>query len=100
MRLAKWRDDNSKLSAGGLQLPSSLREMTGQTTRERKRRRAKQAYESILREVEADIYSQGQQTIVDEVQLHRDMALELIDVGFKALATRLHPDRGGSKEAM
>jgi hypothetical protein len=32
--------------------------------------------------------------------LHRDLALELIDIGFKALATRLHPDRGGSKDAM
>jgi hypothetical protein len=32
--------------------------------------------------------------------LHRESALELIAVGFKTQAARLHPDRGGSTEAM
>jgi hypothetical protein len=37
----------------------------------------------------------------DEIKLHREMALQLIDLGFRALATRLHPDQaGGSKDAM
>ena len=36
----------------------------------------------------------------DEIKLHRDLALQLIDLGYKALATRLHPDAGGSREAM
>ena len=36
-----------------------------------------------------------------EIKLHRDLALQLIDLGYRALATRLHPDtRSGSKEAM
>ncbi len=54
----------------------------------------------MLQELDTDFYTQEKQTRDDEVKLHRDMALELVDVGFKALATRLHPDRGGSKEAM
>jgi hypothetical protein len=44
--------------------------------------------------------SQERQTVEDEVRLHRDLALQLVDIGYKALATRLHPDHGGSKEAM
>ena len=32
----------------------------------------------------------------DEIKLHREMALQLIDLGYRAMATRLHPDRGGS----
>lgn len=36
----------------------------------------------------------------DELKLHREIALKLIDLGFKAMATALHPDRGGSREAM
>lgn len=36
----------------------------------------------------------------EEVKLHRDLALKLIDLGYRALATRLHPDSGGSRDAM
>ena len=47
-----------------------------------------------------DFYTQEKQTRNDEVRLHRELAVELVDIGFKALASRLHPDRGGSKDAM
>ena len=50
--------------------------------------------------VDTDRLSQERQVRDEEVGLHRELALELIDIGFKALATRLHPDRGGSKDAM
>jgi hypothetical protein len=50
--------------------------------------------------VDVDGFAEARQARDEEVQLHRDLALELIDIGFKALATRLHPDRGGSKDAM
>jgi hypothetical protein len=50
--------------------------------------------------IDVDPFREARQARADEVQLHRDLALELIDIGFKALATRLHPDRGGSKDAM
>ena len=52
------------------------------------------------RELDADLFAQERQTRDDEVRLRRELAKELIDLGFKALATRLHPDRGGSKDAM
>jgi hypothetical protein len=51
-------------------------------------------------QIAVDEFKEARQARADEVQLHRDLALELIDLGFKALATRLHPDRGGSKDAM
>ena len=100
MRLARLRTENIQKLHGVKVLPSSLREMDGTTKRARKQRHAEHEYRSVLRDLETDLYAQEQQTRMDEVRLHRDMALELIDVGFKALATRLHPDRGGSKEAM
>jgi hypothetical protein len=50
--------------------------------------------------VDTDRLGQERQVRDEEMRLHRELALELIDIGFKALATRLHPDRGGSKDAM
>jgi hypothetical protein len=39
--------------------------------------------------------------LIDERALQKKLAKELIDIGYRALAARLHPDkRGGSKEAM
>jgi hypothetical protein len=35
-----------------------------------------------------------------EIKLHRELALQLIDLGYRAMATRLHPDAGGSRDAM
>lgn len=35
-----------------------------------------------------------------EQKLQRQLGLQLIDIGYKVLATRLHPDKGGSREAM
>jgi hypothetical protein len=52
------------------------------------------------KKIDVDEFKEVRQMRSDEIQLHRDLALELIDIGFKALATRLHPDRGGSKDAM
>jgi DUF3102 family protein len=100
MRLARLRTENAENRRGAPLLPNSLREMHGDTERDRERRKRDSSYQSVLRDLETDLYAQEKQTRVDEVRLHREMALELIDVGFKALATRLHPDRGGSKEAM
>jgi hypothetical protein len=100
MRLARLRAENLEKRRPASDLPRSLNEMEGYTARRQERHRAERAYKSVLRDLETDLYAQEQQTRADEVKLHREMALELIDVGFKALATRLHPDRGGSKEAM
>ena len=37
---------------------------------------------------------------MNEKKLRKQMALELIEAGFKMLALKLHPDKGGSDEAM
>jgi hypothetical protein len=52
------------------------------------------------KKVAVDEYTEARQARADETKLHRDLALELIDIGYKAMATRLHPDRGGSRDAM
>jgi hypothetical protein len=36
----------------------------------------------------------------DERQAERTLALQMIDMGYKVLARKLHPDKGGSREAM
>lgn len=36
----------------------------------------------------------------DEREAQRKLALQLIDIGYKVLARTLHPDKGGSREAM
>ena len=35
-----------------------------------------------------------------ERDAEKKLALQLIDIGFKALAAKLHPDKGGSRDAM
>jgi hypothetical protein len=35
-----------------------------------------------------------------ERDAERKLALQLIDIGFRALASKLHPDKGGSRDAM
>jgi hypothetical protein len=47
-----------------------------------------------------DLFDAARQARTEETRLLRLLALELIDIGFKALATRLHPDHGGSDQAM
>ena len=81
---------------------SSMREFTGHTERDRERRQSTQqeAFRKMMREMPRDEFAKERQAREDEVQLHRDLAEELIDAGYRALATKLHPDRGGSKDAM
>ena len=52
------------------------------------------------KKIDVEEFTDTRQARAEEMQLHRDLALELIDLGYKALATRLHPDRGGSRDAM
>jgi|SRR6516225_9524127 hypothetical protein len=76
--------------------------MSGATERDRERRQSSQqrAFRRVLRDVAADTFVQERQARDAEIYLHRELAGELIDIGYRALATRLHPDRGGSKDAM
>lgn len=55
--------------------------------------------ESINR-VDVDRLIQERQNQEKESRLVREVALNLIDIGYRALAAKLHPDKGGSAEAM
>jgi hypothetical protein len=81
---------------------SSIRDMTGQSEREREQRQSKQQqqFRRVLRDVARDDFVQERQDRKDELALHQDLAVELVEIGYRALATRLHPDRGGTKDAM
>ena len=76
--------------------------MSGGTERQREERQSKQQQEfrRVLRDVARDEFVQEKQDRKDELTLHQDLAVELVEIGYRALATRLHPDRGGTKEAM
>lgn len=99
MRVARIREDHQNGTPGAV-LPTSLNEARGGTQRRREQRAHEQPFRAALGEIETDVYAQEKQTRDDEVRLHRDIAVELVDLGYKALASRLHPDRGGSKDAM
>jgi hypothetical protein len=89
--------------ATGADLPTgSMRVIRGATDRDREERQStqQQNFRRVLRDVAADTFVQERQSRDDEIKLHRDLAEELIDIGYRALATKLHPDRGGSKDAM
>jgi hypothetical protein len=65
---------------------------------EYKKRKARRAAFKLHKPI--DKFAIERQARADETKLHRALALELIDIGFKALATRLHPDHGGPDNAM
>ncbi len=53
-----------------------------------------------IKQVNIEALKQAELARAEERALQRKLALSLIDIGWKALATKLHPDKGGSKEAM
>jgi hypothetical protein len=53
-----------------------------------------------LNTVNVERLRQERQSKENEEKLMRHLAIELIDIGYKVLASKLHPDRGGSQEAM
>lgn len=59
-----------------------------------------QRMRKAMRKLAIDDFKQDQQNHHEELQVYRDLAKQLINFGYRALATRLHPDRGGSKDAM
>src|SRR5262249_25219399 len=73
---------------------ASLLELLGETERRRTRRATHRRTWAAYGDVDAEAVAQARQSRADEIRLHRDLALELLDIGYKARATRLHPDRG------
>ena len=50
--------------------------------------------------VNVEALIQGVKAQQEERALQRKLSLSLIDIGYKALASKLHPDKGGSAAAM
>jgi len=80
--------------------PRSLYEMEGRAERHQERKTASRPLFDAVRDVDRDTYAKERQAREEEVRLHRELAIELVNLGYKAMAMRLHPDRGGSKDAM
>lgn len=91
MRLASATDDGDDEKRHG----GAFRTLSGSIGE----RPARAAWQSVAA---ADLkrLADERQTRDNEIKLHRDLALELVDIGYKTLATKLHPDRGGSRDAM
>lgn len=99
----RWARERNDLDGGAVQVPyRSMRDMTGHTERRREDYQDKRQkdFREALRDVPRDNFIQERQARENEIKLHRELAEELIDLGYKAMAMRLHPDRGGSKDAM
>jgi len=96
MRLARTPEpysDTTSASRGG-SLYSSIGE---------KRSKLHATLKTLFKEAEkVDVarLADERQMTENEVKLRREMAQTLIDLGYRAMATKLHPDRGGSRDAM
>jgi hypothetical protein len=102
-RYMRWARAHGDSLRGAEEVPyRSLREMDGDTARAREDRQSaqQQQFRRVMREIARDDFTQERQRVDAEIALHRKLAEELIDLGYRAMATRLHPDRGGSKDAM
>jgi hypothetical protein len=101
MRLSEMYEQGGDRIAGATIDTDTLTELTqGQKTRRAKKRKKSKPLTDAIADVDVDYLAAERETRDKEVTLHRDLALELIDIGYKALATRLHPDVGGSRDAM
>ena len=54
----------------------------------------------ITNRVNVEALASEERARKQEQQLIRQLGNQLIDIGYKVLATKLHPDKGGSAEAM
>lgn len=54
----------------------------------------------IIKDVDVETLRQVELERAQDREAQRKLARQLIDIGYKTLATKLHPDKGGSREAM
>jgi hypothetical protein len=59
-----------------------------------------QPIRNILDDIDTDVFAERQKTETKERRLKKEMALELVEAGFRALSHRLHSDKGGNDDAM
>jgi DUF3102 family protein len=85
--------------------PRTLNEAVGDLRRGRAERDgavgvSEKAVRQIVSRVDVDRLAAERQSREREAKLVKDLAHQLIDIGYRVLAAKLHPDHGGSKEAM
>jgi hypothetical protein len=99
MRLARMKAETGKLDAGDKTggLSAAIGEKHSKNISVKTR--LKSLFEAVDH-VDVEHLADERQSQANEIKLHREMAVQLIDLGYRALATRLHPDRGGSRDAM
>jgi hypothetical protein len=59
------------------------------------KQRGRAAWQNSIERIREETLSRQQ-----ERETERKLAMQLIDIGYKALASKLHPDKGGSRDAM
>ena len=98
----KFEDGEIPDATPGVASPGYREILGGNSTKRRERYHTtpNREFRKAMREFEPQAVSHASATRDEETQAHRELALELIDIGYKALATRLHPDHGGNKHAM
>src|SRR5262252_1878145 len=93
--LAELAERDSRKFHGAVDIETAL----GQQPR-RERHEPWRKIQQATERVNVNRLAEERQAVADEIKLHRELAAQLIDLGYLALATPLHPDRGGSRDAM
>lgn len=79
----------------------TLSEVTHPDQKSHHRDKWRTQVKEVVDKVNVTRMAQEKQSKVDESKLMHELAMKLIDIGYRVLAAKLHPDkRGGSKEAM
>lgn len=90
MRLVTHGDDEA----------TTIEAALGYDTARHARQTAQQRIRDVTSRLDTEELGQRRQSRDDERDLHRQLALDLIDAGYRALAPKLHPDIAGSNRAM
>jgi hypothetical protein len=97
----RWAREHYQIGNAVSEVPyGSLLDMTGATERDRNHAKAEQTFRRLLRDIARDDFVQEKQDRDAEVKLYRDPAADIIDAGYRVVAKKLHPDRGGSQDVM
>jgi hypothetical protein len=91
------------LGLGRHPTPEQFTSMRDFRHREGGEKRKPDKYKSVkktVNQVDLTALRQGELDRQKERALQRGLGVQLIDIGYKALATKLHPDKGGSQHAM
>lgn len=97
----RWMTASEKSEDGQRIGADTLDQITGEGQKQKKRRAKQRGVLDAVSDVDVDDLAQKQMdSRQQEIELHRKLALDLIDIGYKALARKLHPDAGGSRDGM